>query len=74
MNQNQIYLREIGVSSDELERLIDAAATAGADGAKLSGGGCGGNMIALVAPEHAERVAEALQHAGATRVIHTIVE
>lgn len=74
MSRNQAYLRQIGVSSGELERLIDAAETAGAEGAKLSGGGCGGNMIALVAPEHAERIGQALQQAGATRVIHTVVE
>lgn len=74
MNQNQEYLRQIGVSSDELERLIDAAETAGAAGAKLSGGGCGGNMIALVVPEHAERIGEALRRVGAIRVIHTVIE
>jgi mevalonate kinase len=74
MNRNQAYLREIGVSSDELERLIDAAGEAGAQGAKLSGGGCGGNMIALVTPGCVERVGQAVQQAGATRVIHTTVE
>lgn len=74
MSRNQIYLREIGVSSPELENLISVANAAGAEGAKLSGGGCGGNMIALAASENLERIGEALLQAGATRVIHTIVE
>ena len=48
MNENQALLRQIAVSSPELERLIEAALAAGALGAKLVGAGRGGNMIALV--------------------------
>jgi mevalonate kinase len=44
---------------------------AGAWGAKLSGGGRGGNMIALTSPQRAERVAQALKQAGAVRTIIT---
>ncbi len=71
MDENQALLREIGVSSPELETLIAAARVAGATGAKLSGGGRGGNMIALVTPESAAAVADALRAAGAARVIVT---
>jgi len=71
---NQALLEEIGVSSPELERLITAARSAGAGGAKLSGGGWGGVMIALVEPETAQHVREALEAAGATRVLETIVQ
>lgn len=71
MNENQVRLREMDVSSPELERLITAAQAAGASGAKLSGGGRGGNMIALVTPDRAERVKKALYDAGAKRVIIT---
>jgi len=74
MNQNQDLLRQIGVSSPELETLIAAALAAGAQGAKLSGGGRGGNMLALVTPETESEVQAALERAGAKRVIGTTVE
>ncbi len=73
MDQNQELLETIGVSSPELERLIAAARQAGALGAKLSGAGWGGNMIALVQPETAASVAQALTRAGATGLIVTEV-
>jgi hydroxymethylglutaryl-CoA reductase len=47
MNINQGLLNALQVSTPELERLIDAARDAGAAGAKLTGGGGGGAMIAL---------------------------
>jgi mevalonate kinase len=74
MLQNQQHLRAIGVSSAEIEGLMSAALSAGAQGAKLSGGGCGGNMIALAPPDQAVHIGDALQRAGATRVIHTVIE
>ena len=52
---------------------VEAAREAGALGAKLSGGGQGGNMIALVEADQAEAVAAALQDAGAVRTIITTV-
>jgi mevalonate kinase len=72
-NQNQQLLKEIGVSSPELEHLIDAARAAGALGAKLSGGGGGGIMIAVTPVEAADQVQAALQAAGAARVLQTHV-
>jgi len=69
MDQNQALLREMGVSSPELETLIEAAHGASALGAKLSGGGMGGNMIALVEPDRARQVEDALRAAGATRTM-----
>ncbi len=73
MNENQILLKKMGVSSIELERLVQAARRAGAHGAKLSGGGRGGNMIALATTESALHVADALTEAGATNTIITTV-
>jgi mevalonate kinase len=73
MDANQALLAEIGVSSEPLHRLADAARGAGAGGAKLSGGGRGGNVIALVTPESAGAVRQALLDAGAARVIVTAV-
>jgi mevalonate kinase len=73
MKRNQALLEEIGVSSDPLRRLIQAAEGAGAAGAKLSGGGRGGNVIALVDESSVHAVSAALTGAGARRVIVTSV-
>lgn len=73
MNQNHTLLQEMTVSSPELDILVSAARQAGALGAKLSGGGRGGNMIALVEPEKAEVVAKSLLAAGARNTIITQV-
>ncbi|MGE5072813.1 MAG: mevalonate kinase, partial [Anaerolineae bacterium] len=58
-------------------RLVDAARRAGALGAKLSGGGRGGNMIALIDPAMTTArltpIEETLRKAGAKRVIRTRV-
>ncbi len=74
MNQNHALLQEMTVSSPELDKLVEAARKAGALGAKLSGGGRGGNMIALAAPDFAESVSASLKEAGAQRVIITKME
>ncbi len=73
MNRNHQLLRELNVSSPELESLTEAARASGALGAKLSGGGRGGNMIALPALGTEERVIAALEKAGAKRVIATVI-
>jgi mevalonate kinase len=74
MYQNHEYLRQMGVSSPELDRLVEAARTAGAAGAKLSGGGKGGNMIALANDGSAVEIESALRDAGAERTIVTTIE
>jgi len=74
MNQNHALLQEMTVSSAELDALVSAAIQAGALGAKLSGGGRGGNMIALVEPGESKSVSEALIQSGAQSVIVTTVE
>ena len=71
MDQNQALLEHIGVSSVELEHLVGAAKAAGAAGAKLVGGGRGGNMIALIDVTNREAVVAALYAAGAVSVIAT---
>ena len=75
MNENQELLENIGVSSPELEQLVKAARVAGAWGAKLSGAGGGGNMIALVPPQPdvVAAVSNALTEAGASAVFVTEV-
>jgi mevalonate kinase len=74
MNENHILLQKLTVSSPELDRLVEAARRSGASGAKLSGGGRGGNLIALVEKETAAQVADALMSAGAKRTIITEVK
>jgi len=56
-------LNALQVSSWELEEMIQVARANGAAGAKLTGGGGGGAMIALC-PDDPGRVARALQQAG----------
>jgi mevalonate kinase len=73
MDENHVLLQKLTVSSQELDHLVQAAKKAGATGAKLSGGGRGGNMIALVQPNVAEDVSFSLQEAGARSTIITEV-
>jgi len=73
LDENHTLLQMLTVSSAGLDRLVNAARAAGAWGAKLSGGGRGGNMLALVPPALVNTVCEALQHAGARRVLVTSV-
>ncbi|HKZ70912.1 MAG TPA: mevalonate kinase [Anaerolineales bacterium] len=73
LTYNHRLLSEMGVSSPELDVLVNAALDGGALGAKLSGGGRGGNMIALVTVETAAEIEQALLNAGAKRVITTVI-
>jgi len=64
MHLDQLVLAELGVSTPAIDRLVDAALAAGALGAKLSGSGGGGIVLAL-APEPAlPAVAHAMAAAG----------
>lgn len=59
MNENQRILHTLGASSKEIDRLLTVSLKAGAYGAKLTGAGGGGSMIALT--DEPERVAEAIR-------------
>ena len=63
-DMNQALLSTWLVSTDTLEHLCGVAREAGALGAKLTGGGGGGCMIALVDQEHSARVQQALAALG----------
>ncbi len=63
MNICQGLLNALQVSTPELERLIGIARDAGALGAKLTGGGGGGAMIALCAGDTAP-VRQAIERQG----------
>ena len=66
MNQAHLLLQKLGVSDEILDELVDVARLHGALGAKLTGGGRGGCMIALAAHwKEAEKIAQALEASGA---------
>lgn len=73
MTQNHALLQTLDVSSPKLDRLVQAALDAGALGAKMCGGGRGGNMIALVTGQTIPSVVDALHAAGATGTIVTTI-
>ncbi len=71
MNINQGLLNALQVSSKEIEELVAIARANGALGAKLTGGGGGGAVIALC-PDNAEQVAQAIRDAGFRALITKI--
>ena len=63
MNFNQGHLVGLGVSSQKLDNMINAAKNAGAYGAKLSGAGGGDCMICLAPPSKVKGVKSAITKA-----------
>ncbi len=65
MNENHKLLQQIEVSTKELDFLVNIARENGAIGAKLTGGGLGGNMLALTpGKDLQEKVANAIEKEG----------
>jgi mevalonate kinase len=65
MDQNHRLLVEIGVSGEKLDQLVGIAKREGAFGAKITGTGVGGYMVALTpGKELQNRVAKAMEKAG----------
>ncbi len=71
LNENHELLMKMGVSLSQLDTLTLAARSAGALGAKLTGSGQGGNIIALVEESRLPAVVEALTAAGAVHLWQT---
>ncbi|WP_283678744.1 mevalonate kinase [Lentilactobacillus sp. Marseille-Q4993] len=68
MYQSQQRLHDLGVSTPTLDKLVSTSKKAGALGAKLTGSGLGGCMIALTdSTTTAQRLATELRKAGATQ-------
>ena len=68
LSQAHLHLKEIGVSSPEADSLVETAMRNGALGAKMSGGGLGGCIIALVANlDQAQELAKRLEEKGAVQ-------
>jgi len=61
--ENQALLREVGVSHPRLEKLIEAALPA-CDGAKLTGAGAGGSIVALPKAGRELEAARRIAHSG----------
>jgi mevalonate kinase len=68
LNRNHELLIQLGVSHPCLNELCAAARQSGALGAKLSGAGGGGVMVALTLPEQRASIKKALEKAGAKQV------
>ncbi|MFI6639862.1 mevalonate kinase [Streptomyces sp. NPDC050504] len=60
-------LREAGLSTDRIEAMVSAALATGSLGAKITGGGLGGCVLALTQPEQAREVTRRLHEAGAVQ-------
>lgn len=67
MNVNHGLLDALGVGTAELSALVYAARDAGAYGAKITGAGGGGCMVAL--SDSPDEVAAAIEHAGGQAII-----
>jgi mevalonate kinase len=74
MTENHALLQKMTVSAPKLDKLVETTLAAGALGAKLSGAGRGGNMIALVAEEKETAVHEALLVAQAKNILTTTIQ
>jgi hydroxymethylglutaryl-CoA reductase len=64
MNICQGMLNALQVSTPELEKLCDIARENGALGAKLTGGGGGGSIVAVCNGDTMDAVATAIRAAG----------
>ena len=65
MNKNHELLNKIEVSSKELDLLVNIARENGAYGAKMTGGGLGGYMVALTPGKKLqEKVMKAIKREG----------
>ena len=64
MNICHGMLNALQVSTPELEQLVDIARENGALGAKLTGGGGGGSIIAVSAPDGQQAIVDAIRSAG----------
>ncbi|MFE0060275.1 mevalonate kinase [Streptomyces sp. NPDC059003] len=67
LTEYHALLGAAGLSTDRIDALVTAALDAGSLGAKITGGGLGGCMIALTRPEHARTVTARLHETGAAQ-------
>lgn len=58
MRLNQLLLRAVGVSTEDIERAVEVLQRSGAYGAKLTGAGGGGCVIAVAEDDELEKICE----------------
>jgi mevalonate kinase len=73
-DQNHQLLQEITVSTPDLDALVQAARAAGAYGAKLTGAGLGGCIVAVAPADKVSAISLSLSKAGADWVIASRIE
>jgi mevalonate kinase len=72
MNRNHEILCDLGLTCGEVEHIVEAAREAGAAGAKVSGAGRGGCVLALLGDDTDEgALAAAIKQAGAREIYET---
>jgi mevalonate kinase len=69
MNMNHHLLEVLGVGHPQLAKMVIAARSAGAFGAKITGAGGGGSMVALCPKQLKHRVAQALEKCEARAIV-----
>ncbi|MBO3798945.1 MAG: mevalonate kinase [Candidatus Brockarchaeota archaeon] len=74
MTLNHLLLSLMGVSNSRLDSLVWASISAGAYGAKLTGGGGGGCILTLVDEKSLNTVEEALRNLNAPTMVLRMVE
>ncbi len=72
MNRAHELLVELGVSTDLLDSLCEAARASGAHGAKLTGAGGGGAVIAIAPRDREQAVLTEWKHAGVQGFVATV--
>jgi len=72
MNRAHEVLAGLGVSTEQLDSLCEAARVSGAYGAKLTGAGGGGAVIAIAPRDKEAAVLTEWKHAGVTGFVATV--
>jgi mevalonate kinase len=69
MNMNHALLEVLGVGHNQLARMVLASRSAGAFGAKITGAGGGGSMVALCPKQLKNRIASAIEACEARAIV-----
>ena len=72
MNRAHAVLAELGVSTEQLDSLCEAARATGAHGAKLTGAGGGGAVIAIAPREREAAILAEWKNAGVSGFVSTV--
>ncbi len=72
MNRAHAVLSGLGVSTPQLDSLCEAARATGAYGAKLTGAGGGGAVIAIAPRDREQAILAEWRNAGVTGLVSTV--